>query len=50
VHHTAPVRGGQTEQRAMQHEQSGLRGGLALVGQYLTQRDTADQFHDDGGT
>jgi hypothetical protein len=50
VHHSAAVGGGQAQQRALQHDQSGLRGGLALVGQDLAQRDTADQFHDDSRT
>ena len=47
VHHAAPVRGGQAEQRALQHDQRRLRRGLALPGQDLPQRDPVDELHHD---
>ena len=47
VHHPPRVRCGQAQQRALQHHQRGLRGGLALPGQDLPQRDPIDQLHHD---
>ena len=48
VHDTALVRCGQSEQRAPQDDQRGLRGSGALVREDLPERHAVDQFHDDG--
>ena len=47
VHHPAPVRRGQPQQRALQHHQRRLRRGLALPGQDLPQRHPVDELHHD---
>jgi hypothetical protein len=48
MHDTALVCRCQAEQRALQDDECGLRGGAALAGQDLAQRDTVDELHDDG--
>ena len=47
VHHPAPVRRGQPQQRPLQHHQRRLRRGRPLPGQDLPQRDPLDQLHHD---
>ena len=49
VHHAAPVRRGQPQQRPLQHDQRRLRCRLALPGQDVAERDPVDEFHDDRG-
>ena len=47
VHHPAPVRGREAEQRALQDDERGLGRGLALAGQDVAERDPVDQLHHD---
>jgi len=49
VHDAALVRGGQSQQRTLQHDQGRLGRGRALVGEDLTQRDPLDELHHDRG-
>jgi hypothetical protein len=50
VYDTAPMRHRQAQQRALQNDESSLRRGSALMSQDFAQRDSVDEFHDDGGT
>ena len=47
VHDAELVRGGQAEQRALQHDEGRLRAGGTLPGDHLVQRDAVDELHHD---
>jgi hypothetical protein len=47
VHHAAPVRRGQPQQRALQDDQRRLGRRLALPGQDVAERDPVEEFHHD---
>jgi hypothetical protein len=49
VHHTCPVRGGQSQQRALEYHQRRFGAGGALPPQQRAQGDAVDQLHHDGG-
>ncbi len=48
VHHPGAVRGGQAEQRALQHHQRSFGGGGPLRAEQLAQGDAVHQLHHDG--